>query len=73
MTCHGHPVGDHVLAEAAARIAGAARAVDVVGRIGGEEFAWLLPDDGRRARRWSPPSGCAPAIARRAVRRRAAT
>jgi len=34
-----------VLAEAAARIAGAARAVDTVGRIGGEEFAWLLPDD----------------------------
>ena len=24
---------------------GAARAVDTVGRIGGEEFAWLLPDD----------------------------
>ena len=42
---HGHPTGDRVLAEAAARIAGAARAVDTVGRIGGEEFAWLLPDD----------------------------
>jgi diguanylate cyclase (GGDEF)-like protein len=41
---HGHPVGDRVLAEAAARIAGEARAVDSVGRIGGEEFAWLLPD-----------------------------
>ncbi len=42
-----------MLAEAAARIAGAARAVDTVGRIGGEEFAWLLPDDwdpGRQAR-----------------------
>ncbi len=41
---HGHPIGDRVLAEAAARIAGEARAVDSVGRIGGEEFAWLLPD-----------------------------
>ena len=39
-----------MLAEAAARIAGAARAVDTVGRIGGEEFAWLLPDDSAEAR-----------------------
>ncbi len=56
---HGHPTGDRVLAEAAARIAGAARAVDAVGRIGGEEFAWLLADDAPRARS-SPPSACAP-------------
>jgi diguanylate cyclase (GGDEF)-like protein len=41
---YGHPVGDRVLAEAAARIAAEARAIDSVGRIGGEEFAWLLPD-----------------------------
>jgi diguanylate cyclase (GGDEF)-like protein len=41
---HGHPVGDRVLAEAARRIAAEARAIDSVGRIGGEEFAWLLPD-----------------------------
>jgi diguanylate cyclase (GGDEF)-like protein len=41
---HGHPVGDRVLAEAARRISSAARAIDSVGRIGGEEFAWLLPD-----------------------------
>jgi diguanylate cyclase (GGDEF)-like protein len=41
---HGHPVGDRVLAEAARRIAAEARAIDTVGRIGGEEFAWLLPD-----------------------------
>ena len=38
-----------MLAEAAARIAGAARAVDTVGRIGGEEFAWLLPGDDAEA------------------------
>ena len=42
---HGHPTGDRVLAEAAGRIAGAARAVDTVARIGGEEFARLLADD----------------------------
>ena len=59
---HGHPTGDRVLAEAAARIAGAARAVDAVGRIGGEEFAWLLADDDALERRSSPPSACAPAI-----------
>src|SRR4029079_410169 len=41
---YGHPVGDRVLAEAAQRIAAEARAIDSVGRIGGEEFAWLLPD-----------------------------
>jgi HD-GYP domain-containing protein (c-di-GMP phosphodiesterase class II) len=33
-----------VLREAAQRLAGAARTVDSVGRFGGEEFAWLLPD-----------------------------
>jgi Diguanylate cyclase, GGDEF domain len=33
-----------VLAEAARRIAAEARAIDSIGRIGGEEFAWLLPD-----------------------------
>jgi diguanylate cyclase (GGDEF)-like protein len=41
---HGHPAGDRVLAEAARRIAAEARAIDSVARIGGEEFAWLVPD-----------------------------
>ena len=41
---HGHPTGDRVLAEAAQRLTAEARAVDSVGRIGGEEFAWILPD-----------------------------
>jgi diguanylate cyclase (GGDEF)-like protein len=41
---HGHPTGDRVLAEAARRITDEARAIDSVGRVGGEEFAWLLPD-----------------------------
>jgi diguanylate cyclase (GGDEF)-like protein len=41
---HGHPVGDQVLAEAARRMTEVARTADSVGRLGGEEFGWLLPD-----------------------------
>jgi diguanylate cyclase (GGDEF)-like protein len=40
---YGHPVGDSVLKETAARIAAAARDTDVVARYGGEEFVVLLP------------------------------
>ena len=40
---HGHAVGDLVLAHAAKQLAGAVRAIDVVGRVGGEEFAILCP------------------------------
>jgi diguanylate cyclase (GGDEF)-like protein len=46
---HGHPVGDRVLAEAAARLAGEARGADAVGRAGGEEFGWLLPGQAAEA------------------------
>jgi diguanylate cyclase (GGDEF)-like protein len=41
---YGHQVGDEVLAETAARLAAQARPEDLVARIGGEEFAWLLPE-----------------------------
>ena len=40
---HGHQVGDRVLAEIARRILDTARTHDCVGRVGGEEFAWILP------------------------------
>ncbi len=40
---HGHAVGDTVLAQVAARLGGALRERDHVARIGGEEFACLLP------------------------------
>ena len=40
---HGHGVGDAVLRELAAILSGVVRASDVVCRIGGEEFAVILP------------------------------
>jgi diguanylate cyclase (GGDEF)-like protein len=41
---HGHAVGDLVLVELALTVRSALRAEDLAGRIGGEEFAVLLPD-----------------------------
>jgi diguanylate cyclase (GGDEF)-like protein len=41
---YGHQTGDRVLSDVAAVIASQARSVDLVGRIGGEEFAWLMPE-----------------------------
>lgn len=43
---YGHPTGDAVLVNFARTISGIVREVDVVGRLGGEEFAVLLPDTG---------------------------
>lgn len=40
----GHEAGDAVLRQASACLAGHLRVTDLLGRIGGEEFAILLPD-----------------------------
>jgi diguanylate cyclase (GGDEF)-like protein len=41
---HGHPAGDVVLKRVAQAIDGSVRAGDVTARVGGEEFAVLLPN-----------------------------
>ncbi|MCR6628870.1 MAG: diguanylate cyclase [Magnetospirillum sp.] len=43
---HGHDVGDLVLKTLAATIRGCLRDTDVLGRLGGEEFAVVLPETG---------------------------
>ena len=45
----GHPVGDAVLREMAARLRAALRKSDLAFRIGGEEFAVLLPETSVKA------------------------
>jgi diguanylate cyclase (GGDEF)-like protein len=42
--CHGHAVGDRVLEEFSRAVRSELRATDIVGRLGGEEFAALLPE-----------------------------
>nr|WP_272903871.1 GGDEF domain-containing protein [Xanthobacter agilis] len=44
---YGHPAGDRVLQALVRVIAGGIRPADVFGRLGGEEFAVLLPDAAR--------------------------
>jgi diguanylate cyclase (GGDEF)-like protein len=45
---HGHPYGDQVLVKVAAALRGSIRAHDTAARMGGEEFAILLPETGAR-------------------------
>lgn len=42
--CHGHAAGDMALQIASSVIQAQLRAVDILGRLGGEEFAVILPD-----------------------------
>jgi len=42
--CHGHPAGDAVLRELAKRAMRQVRSVDLVGRLGGEEFVVVMPE-----------------------------
>ncbi len=45
---HGHEAGDRVLREVAGAMRGQLREVDVLGRMGGEEFAIFLPQTNRQ-------------------------
>lgn len=40
---HGHPAGDAMLKRIAAIMSEQARECDLIGRLGGEEFIWVLP------------------------------
>jgi diguanylate cyclase (GGDEF)-like protein len=65
----GHEAGDRVLKSLANVLNSAKRASDVVGRMGGEEFAMLLPETGKQAalviaeRLRQLAQTCSPAIA----------
>jgi diguanylate cyclase len=41
---HGHIMGDHALEAVAARLRTVVREGELLARVGGEEFAWILPE-----------------------------
>ena len=41
---HGKPAGDRVLKQVASLAHGQARCCDLIGRVGDEEFVWIIPD-----------------------------
>jgi len=41
---HGHPMGDAILVEVGHRLTSCIRRDEMIARIGGEEFAWILPE-----------------------------
>jgi len=41
---HGHPMGDAILVEVGHRLTSCVRRDEMIARIGGEEFAWILPE-----------------------------
>ena len=41
---HGHDAGNRALTQFAQRLINFRRAGDIVARVGGEEFAWILPE-----------------------------
>lgn len=48
---HGHGIGDVVLQEVAARVKTQMRDTDILARVGGEEFALILPETGESGAR----------------------
>ena len=55
----GHPAGDAALERVGRDLRDRHRRIDTVARMGGEEFALILPETDRARRPTSSPSGCA--------------